>query len=161
MIGMNVIERSPCVGICKPLAMMKMVVCASPDYLARRGRPKTPEDLKQHDCLIYTLTQPDWVFKRDGEEHSIRPQGPLRANNGVALTRAACDHQGIILQPTFIVGDALRSGALVPLLLEWEKGQVGLYALYPHRRFVSAKVRCFIEFVQERYLAPHYWDRET
>ncbi|GKR07205.1 LysR family transcriptional regulator [Aeromonas caviae] len=147
--------------VAKPLAMMKMVVCASPDYLARRGRPKTPEDLKQQDCLIYTLTQPDWVFKRDGEEHSIRPQGPLRANNGVALTRAACDHQGIILQPTFIVGDALRSGALVPLLLEWEKGQVGLYALYPHRRFVSAKVRCFIEFVQERYLAPHYWDRET
>ena len=79
----------------------------------------------------------------------------------MALTRAACDHQGIILQPTFIVGDALRSGALVPLLPEWEKGQVGLYALYPHRRFVSAKVRCFIEFVQERYLAPHYWDRET
>ncbi len=65
------------------------------------------------------------------------------------------------MQPTVIVGDALRSGALVPLLLEWEKGQVGLYALYPHRRFVSAKVRCFIEFVQERYLAPHYWDRET
>ena len=91
----------------------------------------------------------------------MRPQGPLRANNGVALTRAACDDQGIILQPTFIVGDALRSGALVSLLPEWEKGQVGLYALYPHRRFVSAKVRCFIEFVQERYLAPHYWDRET
>ena len=147
--------------VAKPLATMKLVVCASPDYLARRGTPKTPEDLKQHDCLIYTLTQPDWVFKRDGEQLSVRPQGPLRANNGVALTRAACDHQGIILQPTFIVGDALRSGALVPLLPEWEKGQVGLYALYPHRRFVSAKVRCFIEFVQERYLAPHYWDREV
>ena len=52
-------------------------------------------------------------------------------------------------------------GQLVSLLPEWEKGEVGLYAVYPHRRFVSAKVRCFIEFVQERYLAPHYWDREV
>lgn len=97
--------------VAKPLAMMKMVVCASPDYLARRGRPKTPEDLKQHDCLIYTLTQPDWVFKRDGEEHSIRPQGPLRANNGVALTRAACDHQASSCSPASSWGCAALGGA--------------------------------------------------
>ena len=66
----------------KPLAMMKMVVCASPDYLARRGRPKTRRISKQHDCLIYTLTQPDWVFKRDGEEHSIRPRAPFAPTTG-------------------------------------------------------------------------------
>ncbi len=70
--------------VAKPLAMMRLEVCASPAYLARRGTPSTPEDLKQHDCLLYTLTQPDWVFKRDGEQLSVRPQGPLRANNGVA-----------------------------------------------------------------------------
>lgn len=132
-----------------------------PRLSGTQGQTGKPEDLKQHDCLIYTLTQPEWHFKRGSEQQSIRPQGPLRANNGVALTRAACDDQGIILQPTFIVGEALRSGQLVSLLPEWDKGDVGLYAVYPHRRFVSAKVRCFIEFVQERYLAPQQWDAPT
>ena len=71
--------------------------------------------------------------------------------------------QGIILLPTFIVGEALRAGQLVSLLPKWDKGEVGQgrggrYAVYPHRRFVSAKVRCFIEFVQARYLAPLRWD---
>ncbi|MGL6166350.1 MAG: LysR substrate-binding domain-containing protein, partial [Aeromonas veronii] len=145
--------------VARQLATIRVELCASPAYLARKGRPEKPEDLKQHDCLIYTLTQPEWHFKRGSEQQSIRPQGPLRANNGVALTRAACDDQGIILQPTFIVGEALRSGQLVSLLPEWDKGDVGLYAVYPHRRFVSAKVRCFIEFVQERYLAPQQWDK--
>ncbi|MBS4694270.1 LysR family transcriptional regulator [Aeromonas allosaccharophila] len=147
--------------VARQLATIKLELCASPAYLARKGAPQSPEDLKQHDCLIYTLTQPEWHFKRGGEAQSIRPQGPLRANNGVALTRAACDDQGIILQPTFIVGEALRAGQLVSLLPEWDKGEVGLYAVYPHRRFVSAKVRCFIEFVQERYLAPQQWDTPT
>lgn len=147
--------------VARQLATIRVELCASPAYLARKGRPEKPEDLKQHDCLIYTLTQPEWHFKRGSEQQSIRPQGPLRANNGVALTRAACDDQGIILQPTFIVGEALRSGQLVSLLPEWDKGDVGLYAVYPHRRFVSAKVRCFIEFVQERYLAPQQWDAPT
>ncbi|HHQ4939697.1 TPA: LysR family transcriptional regulator [Aeromonas veronii] len=147
--------------VARQLATIRVELCASPAYLARKGRPEKPEDLKQHDCLIYTLTQPEWHFKRGSEQQSIRPQGPLRANNGVALTRAACDDQGIILQPTFIVGEALRSGQLISLLPEWDKGDVGLYAVYPHRRFVSAKVRCFIEFVQERYLAPQQWDATT
>jgi len=124
--------------VARQLATIRVELCASPAYLARKGRPEKPEDLKQHDCLIYTLTQPEWHFKRGSEQQSIRPQGPLRANNGVALTRAACDDQGIILQPTFIVGEALRSGQLVSLLPEWDKGDVGLYAVYPHRRFVSA-----------------------
>ncbi|MGY3860295.1 LysR family transcriptional regulator [Aeromonas lacus] len=144
--------------VARQLATIRVELCASPGYLARKGWPEKPEDLKQHDCLVYTLTQPEWHFKRGGEQQSIRPQGPLRANNGVALTRAACDDQGIILQPTFIVGEALQDGRLVSLLPEWEKGEVGLYAVYPHRRFVSAKVRCFIEFVQERYLAPQQWE---
>lgn len=90
--------------VARQLATIRVELCASPAYLARKGRPEKPEDLKQHDCLIYTLTQPEWHFKRGSEQQSIRPQGPLRANNGVALTRAACDDQGIILQPTFIVG---------------------------------------------------------
>ncbi|MGL4251360.1 MAG: LysR family transcriptional regulator [Aeromonas sp.] len=144
--------------VARQLTTIKVELCASPGYLARKGRPEKPEDLKQHDCLIYTLTQSEWHFTRGSEQQSIRPQGPLRANNGAALTRAACDDQGIILQPAFIVGNALKSGHLVSLLPEWSKGEVGLYAVYPHRRFVSAKVRCFIEFMQERYLAPHTLD---
>ncbi|PJG59732.1 LysR family transcriptional regulator [Aeromonas cavernicola] len=144
--------------VARQLATIRIELCASPEYLALKGTPATPEDLKHHDCLVYSLTHPDWHFWRGDEQCNIRPQGPLRANNGVALTKAACDGQGIIWQPTFIVGDALRDGRLVRLLPEWDKGEIGLYAVYPHRRFVSAKVRCFIEFVQECYLAPHDWD---
>ena len=70
----------------EPLFAFDLTLVMAPDHpLCHQGRI-TPEDLKQHDCLIYTLTQPDWVFKRDGEQLSVRPQGPLRANNGVALT---------------------------------------------------------------------------
>lgn len=128
--------------VAKPLAMMRLEVCASPAYLARRGTPNTPEDLKQHDCLLYTLTQPDWVFKRDGEQLSVRPQGPLRANNGVALTRAACDDQGIILQPTFIVGDALRSGAWYHCCRSGRRGWWG--SMPSIRTAASSRPRCAV-----------------
>lgn len=144
--------------VARPLAQMEILLCASPDYLARRGRPESPDELRHHDCLLYTLSPLEWTLECEGERVSVRPQGPLKANNGVALTRAAIDGMGIILQPTFIVGDALRSGELVRILPTWHRDPVRLHAIYPHRRFVSAKVRRFIEFVEQRFSAPYYWD---
>lgn len=145
--------------VARPLAMMRILLCASPTYLARHGTPLTPEDLRQHDCLVYGLSQPEWVLRRGEERVLLKPKGPLRTNNGVALTRAAIDGMGIILQPSFIVGEPLRRGELVPVLSAWQPEPMPLCAIYPHRRFVSAKVRLFIDFIEQRFAAPHYWDQ--
>ena len=98
------------------------MLCASPDYLHRHGTPQAPADLSSHNCLLYAYAPAplDWVLVgRDGGEVSVRVSGTMTANNGHALTAAAIAGQGIVRQPTFIVGHALRAGELVEILPEY------------------------------------------
>lgn len=135
--------------IARRLASFRAVVCAAPAYWERRGRPEHPRDLGGHDCLIYSyLERPeDWRFARDGEEASVRVAGPLRANNGQILLEAAVAGAGVLLSPTFIVADALADGRLEAVLSPWCTEDVGIHAVYPHARHLSAKVRTFVDFL--------------
>lgn len=135
----------------RKLGDSRMRVCAAPAYLDRRGVPRCIADLVQHNCLSYTLsTLQDarhWLF---GTRGTIRVgiSGDLIANNGEALLAAALGGQGIVYQPDFIVGAALRAGTLVELQLD--KPTVdpgGIHILYPPDRRPPAKVRVMIDFL--------------
>jgi len=147
------IARSPSPNlIARRIASVKMVVCASPDYLRRCGVPETPQDLSGHETLSYSyLSSGDnWTFfDKDGAMTTVRVQSVVHATNGDLLRELAIETGGIITQPLFIVGDDLESGRLVPILTDWTMGEFNLYAVYLSRKFLSAKVRVFIDFLAE------------
>lgn len=128
-----------------------MLVCASPDYLDRRGVPRGVADLVQHNCLGYTLSgtqgRAHWAFGTNGEVR-VPVSGNLMANNGDALLAAAVRGQGIVYQPGFIVGEALARGELVALELDRPPVALGgIHVLYPPDRRPPAKVRVMIDYL--------------
>lgn len=146
--------------IARRLSSCRLAVCASPGYLERRGWPAVPADLPAHDCLVYTYASYGglWRFHGEGGEQEIRVSGSLAANNGDALLAAALAGRGIILQPTFIVGEALREGRLLPVLPGWRLADYNVYAVYPSARHLSPKVRRFVDFLAARFRDPPPWD---
>ncbi|WP_255989234.1 LysR family transcriptional regulator [Chitinolyticbacter albus] len=146
--------------IARRLCPIRLVICASPDYLARHGMPSTPQDLVTHNCLAYTYasTGDDWTFGIDGSE-KVKVKGNFRANNGDMLCAAAIAGEGIVRQPTFLIADALRSGEVIPLLAEHGQPELYAWAVYPSRRHVTAKVRSMIDFLVEAWGDAPPWDR--
>ena len=147
--------------VARTLAPVRLKVCASPAYLAEHGTPMTPEDLAGHDCLRYTYfrNQGKWRFTANGESREVEVSGSLRANNGSALRAAAVAGAGVVMEPTFIVGDDIRAGRLVVILQDFEIETLNAYALYAHRQYLSAKVRTFVDFLPEHFGSPPVWDR--
>jgi DNA-binding transcriptional LysR family regulator len=146
--------------VARKLGETRLVPCASPDYLAKHGAPKTPEELERHNCLTYEYVSPRhvWRFRdRSGAERSVRVAGRLHSNNGDLLAEAAAQGAGIVFEPAFIVGPEVRAGRLVPLLQEFVPAPVPIYALYPSRKHLSAKVRGFVEFLVERFAHAQDW----
>lgn len=146
--------------VARRLAPCRMVVCAAPAYLERRGTPRTPDDLTRHDCLGYTYS-PDrdlWRFTGPEGERLVRIAGPFRANNGDSLRAAALAGLGLILQPSFILGEDLKAGRLRAVLTDYAAPEIAVHAVYPHGRHVSAKVRQFIDFLVDRFGPEPYWD---
>ncbi|HEX7053372.1 MAG TPA: LysR family transcriptional regulator [Burkholderiales bacterium] len=146
--------------VARKLGETRLVPCASPGYLAERGAPAVPEDLARHNCFTYEYVSPRnvWRFRdRDGAERSVRVSGSLHSNNGDLLAEAAARGAGIVLGPAFIVGPDVRAGRLVPLLQEYELPPVPIYAVYPSRKHLSAKVRRFVEFLVERFADSQDW----
>ncbi|MDF2812747.1 MAG: LysR family transcriptional regulator, partial [Microvirga sp.] len=148
--------------VARKLAPCRIVVCAAPAYLERRGIPRTPEDLTQHNCLGYTLptavSASRWVFGEEGG-NIVPIAGNLRANNGDALLAAAVAGQGLVYQPTFLVGDSLRDGTLVRVLSDYAVPELGVYAVLPSGRQAPAKVRVVIDFLAARFGPSPEWDR--
>ena len=148
----------------RKLAPCRMLLTASPAYLATRGVPRTLADLAAHNCLVYTLAQTigvdRWGFGRDGQT-LVPIRGTLRASNGDALVAAAVSGQGLIYQPTFLVGDDVRAGRLVPIRLDVPAIELpGIFAVYPTNRTPPAKVRAVVDFLAQRFGASPPWDRD-
>ena len=140
--------------VARKLGEARMVACASPAYLKARGAPKTPEDLARHSCLTYEYmpTRQVWPFRgKDGREHAVRVAGPLHSNNGDLLAAAAVAGVGIAYEPEFILGPDLKAGRLVPILTSYTAPLGPIYAVYPSRRYLSAKVRAFVDFLALRF----------
>lgn len=142
--------------ICRRLASTRLVLCASPDYLARHGAPGHPSELAHHPVFSYTLLSmgEQWVFDGPDGPASVRVAPRMRSNSGDTCVTAALQHQGLVLQPSFLVGSALRSGALVEVLPEWRSIDLGIYAVYPSRRQLPPKVRVMIDFLVDAFKEP-------
>ena len=135
------------------LAETQRMLAASPQYLQRHGAPRTPDDLAQHQLLIYNLAhQPNLLrLTRDGVALTVPVHGILEANDGQVLRAAALNHHGILIQPMYIIHDDVVAGRLVPLLQEWELARLTINIAYPTRRHLPAKVRCFVDFLVEQF----------
>ncbi|WP_437300205.1 LysR family transcriptional regulator [Sorangium sp. So ce426] len=143
------------------IAPSRSVLCASPAYVERRGAPAEPADLERHECLeyMYRATPGQWRFRGPGgEEVSVRVRGRLTATNGEMLRVAMLSGLGIGVAPTFIAGEDLAAGRLVPLMPRYALEEVGIHAVYPQGRHLSAKVRTFIDFVVSRFGQEPAWD---
>jgi DNA-binding transcriptional LysR family regulator len=150
--------------VARRLSPVRTVAVASPAYLACRGAPETPEDLAEHDCLVYSAGAgggETWRFRTGrggGGIVGVRPHGRFRADNGEALAAAALEGLGVAVLPTFLAGGALRSGALVPLLAAFPMPELGLHVLRPPGGPAPARVRALIDFLAERFGPEPYWD---
>lgn len=142
--------------ISRKLAATRMVLCASPDYLKRRGEPSAPGELLQHDVISYSLfsSGENWTFTGPEGDVSVKVVPRVRTNSGDTCRAAALQHQGIVLQPTFIVGADLERGSLHEIMSGYRSTELGVYAVYPSRKFVSPKVRLLIDFLVEAFADP-------
>ena len=146
--------------VARRLAPCRIVLCATPAYLARMGTPGTPDDLQAHNCLRYAYARTGDMWRLRGPHGTVevKPQGNLVANNGDALLAASLAHAGISLHPTFIAADALRAGQLVRVLPGWSVASLSVFAVYPSVRNLSPKVRSFIDFLADRFGDHPPWD---
>jgi DNA-binding transcriptional LysR family regulator len=145
------------------LARNRRVVCGSPAYLARRGIPQHPADLLQHECLVlgdHLAQRNKWTFRAGKRLIEVPVHGALTCNDGAVVRDWARAGLGLAWRSTWEVGDDLRSGNLVSVLDAYAIGDNDVYAVYPSRRNVAAKVRVFVEFLRAQFGEVPYWDRD-
>jgi DNA-binding transcriptional LysR family regulator len=149
--------------ISRKLATTRVVLCASPAYLRARGEPAQPADLAHHDVISYSLfsSGENWTFSGPGGDVTVKVAPRLRTNSGDTCRAAALQHQGIILQPDFIVGADLAEGTLREIMPAYRSGELGIHAVYPSRKFVSPKVRLLIDFLVDAFAAPVWNELQT
>jgi DNA-binding transcriptional LysR family regulator len=134
--------------VARRLGVMRLFACASPAYLKARGTPRTPADLSKHALLTYAYSQNPRLWRlidRHGELHEVRASGPLHSNSGDLAVAAAIAGLGVVFEPDFIVGPALDAGWLVRVLPDCASAPHDIWAVYPSRRHLSAKVRLFVD----------------
>ena len=147
--------------VARKLGETRLLACASAGYLKAHGAPRAPEDLERHNCLTYEYVAPRnlWRFRdAAGSERAVRVSGNLHSNNGDLLAEAAAQGAGVVFEPAFIVGPEVRAGRLVALLQDFVAPPMPIYAVYPSRKHLSAKVRLFVDFLVERYAGAPDWN---
>lgn len=143
----------------RPICPINIGLCASPDYIARKGEPKTPEDLVLHDLLHYDgVGSHTWSFVAEkGGIDAVPIEAKFVSNNGDFLRDMAVAGMGIIRTPDFISWQALKSGQLVKLMGDYSLPELKAYAVYPETRYLPRRVRAFIDFLVERFGDKPYW----
>ncbi|SPS00963.1 LysR family transcriptional regulator [Cupriavidus taiwanensis] len=149
--------------VARRLANNRRLLCASPDYLRRRGTPRTPQDLARHDCLLLVGSQGRQDVWRLGDgaggEIAVRVRGRIEANTGELLSDAALAGFGIALHSAWHVCADLQAGRLVQVLPDYPLADTGIYAVMPQRRLVPPRVRAFVDFLAERLGDNPPWER--
>lgn len=145
--------------VSRRIGTTRIVCCAAPEYLARRGLPAVPADLLTHDCLGYSYVADSdaWRFERDGVESVVRVPIRHHANNGRMLAALAVAGAGVVYGPDFILAPNIRSGQLVWLFPGLRGPVAPISAVYPSRRHLSAKVRTFVDFLAARSADAQPW----
>lgn len=153
-LGIRINNQANSALVSRQLASTRMVLCASRTYLRRNGTPRHPSELVRHEVIAYNNWSNEWQFS--GPEGpvrvTIRPR--MQANNGDTCRLAALHHQGLILQPDFLVGADIHSGNLIEVLPQFLAGEIGIHAVYPSRKYLPIKVRTMIDFLAMRLRAP-------
>lgn len=139
--------------VSRKLATTRMVLCASPGYLAAHGTPRHPSELGEHAVLAYSYwsEKDEWQFTGPAGPVTARTRPCLSTNSGDTCRAAALADQGVILQPSFLVAEDLAAGTLVELMPEFRAVELGIYAVYPTRKHVAAKVRALIDFLGQAF----------
>jgi len=152
-IGFQVTTRPDSSLTAYALARSEMVVCATPDYFERCGRPASPAELSGHNCLVYSKLETPrlWRFRSN---QTIRVDGNFAVNHGEALLAATLEGTGIAYMPTFIAGPYLANGQLVSILERFTRSNQQVFALHPSNRNLVPKVQAFVEFVVAAF-RPH------
>ncbi len=148
--------------ITRKLAPLRSVICATPGYIKLNSAPKKPTDLQQHNCILFSQSDNAdiWQFKGTERNEEIQISSSYRVNNGEAVCQALLQGLGIGRLPTFIAGPMVASGQLVQLLSTFEMPAKTLYAAFPERQYMPAKLRAFLDFaVAELGQHPPYWDK--
>lgn len=148
--------------VARKITPCRQVLCASPGYLAKHGTPERPEDLLEHNCIVYSLMSNarEWrLTDPAGEEHVVPIKGSLHSNNGLVNRAAALSAVGIVMLPTFYLGEQLRSGELKPILCKFSPPQLAVYAVYPERRNLTPKVRAFVDFLATTFGPEPPWEK--
>ena len=150
--------------VARKLAPNDRVLCASPVYFDRSGRPETPDDLRRHNCLIYKRgnDRPIWHFRHpDGQIQDVNASGDFHTNNTEALHATTRDGLGISILPTWLVGKDLADGSLEVVMKDYTVSPTALdtsiYAVFPYNRHLSPKVRAFVDALVDRFTPTPPW----
>lgn len=138
----------------RKITSCQFIVCATPTYWKKHGHPQHPTELDNYNCLLYTQSPnfDHWQFiDKTGDNLNVAVSGNLRSNDGALLLNAVLAEQGILFGPDFMFNEYLKSGKLEPTLTEFYKPSTALYAVYPYSKFVSSKLRVFIDFLIEEW----------
>ncbi len=132
----------------KKLAKRTNFVCAAPSYLEKHGTPHTLSELNQHNCLLGTRDY--WRFNEGKKDKNIRVSGSVRVNSGYGLVDAALKGLGIVQLPDYYVNEYIKQGQLITLLDHYRQPDEGIWAVYPHNRQLSAKIRLLVDYLVEQ-----------
>ena len=162
-LAFHVGELNDSMYVSRRIASARRVICASPEYIKKIGMPKKPEDLLNHNCLIY-MPRNDmgkWEFLDKGKRKKIKVTGDIQCNSGDALRVASIQSRGITQLPTYMVGLDIQAGRLQAVLEDFEPEKQPIYAIYNHRKYISAKIKTFIDFIYNLYQPEPYWNEWT
>ena len=143
------------------LADNRRLCVAAPRYLSRRGAPRHPRELAQHDCLVLSSDASQtrgWAFSEEGEVTYLRPGGPMDCSDGQVLHEWCLAGHGIAWRSTWEVERDISAGLLIPILEEFAAPPNGIHAILPHpTRHLPLRVRLWVDFLKARYSDPSYW----
>ncbi|WP_282604200.1 LysR family transcriptional regulator [Pelagibius sp. Alg239-R121] len=148
-LGLRISSLTDSTMIARKLAPMRVVICAAPDYLDKKGRPDHPAALATHDCIIDTnfRVAPNWPFRIDGTATSVTVKGRFHVNTPRATAEMAAAGLGIALCPHYAVQSFVEAGQLELLFVEYEAFDFGIHAIYPHNRHLTARVRALVDYL--------------
>lgn len=161
-VSVRISELADSSLVARRIGPCKHTLVASPNYLERHGMPKTPVELVDHNIISYQYQESaqQWEFTNpEGKAVMVPVKGTVQMNNSLGMREAVLNGAGIMRTPTFVVGNDIQQGRLLPVLTHYQTLQLSIYAVYPQRRHLSPKVRAFVDFLADRISDAPYWDR--
>lgn len=139
--------------IARPIGLTRRRVFAAPSYLEQHGVPATPDDLSDHNCLVFNqLEQSDhWRFEHSGQSRTIQVQGNVRSNNSEAIRQMVLSGLGLSLSPSWLFREDVQAGRVLALLNEYTPSSLPIHAVFPADRRQSARVRAFIDYLRDAF----------